>query len=82
MLALLALLEANERNRYDGDNEQLNSIDYPKAYYGGASTPYGDVQDDSTGGEWWNDWVEPSVQYYGNPYGHVEQSPRHNTKCK
>lgn len=77
MLALLALIEANERNRYGEENDDINSIEYPR--YGAA----GYVKDDDDNGEWWNELVEPSVQYYGNPYGHIEQNPRErHSKCK
>lgn len=78
MLALLAFLEANQHNnRYNNENDDINSLEYPKQYYG---SPYGnaDLEDDDAvnGGEWWNEYIEPSVQYYGSPYGHIEQNPR------
>lgn len=79
MLALLSYLEANQRNRYDNDNDDINSLEYQKALYG----PYGNFDvannDDDDGGvnngEWWNDWIEPSVQYY-NPRGHFDENSR------
>lgn len=85
MLALLSFLEANQHNnRYGNENDDVNALDYQKQFYG---LPYGGIDTDNDGagaaaaaanaGEWWNDWIEPSVQYYGNsPYGHFEQNPR------
>lgn len=85
MLALLSFLEANQRNRYDNTNDDINSLEYQKPFYG----PYGnfdgignDDDDDDIGeavnnnGEWWNEWIEPSVQYYGNPHTRFEDNPR------
>lgn len=77
MLTLLQFLEANQRKHY-GNSDDLNSLEYPKAFNG----PYGgnypaniidgetddtdDEFDDAVSdGEWWNEWIEPSVQYYG-----------------
>lgn len=79
MLALLSYLEANQRNRYDNDNNDINSLEYQKPLYG----PYGNLDvsnnDDDDGvsnGEWWNEWIEPSVQYYGNPRGRFDENSR------
>lgn len=79
MLALLSFLEANQRNRYDNGNDDLNSLEYQKPFYG----PYGnfdgaDNDDDAVNaGEWWNEWIpEPSVQYYGNSRSHFDENPR------
>lgn len=86
MLALLQFLEANQRKHYgNGNNDDLNSLDYQKPYNG----PYGgnfaaaknmnngdndDGDDDFdvgvNNGEWWNEWIEPSVQYYGGARNH------------
>lgn len=77
MLALLTYLE-NQRNRYDNANDDLNSLEYQKPIYG----PYGNFDaanndDDAVNnGEWWNDWIEPSVQYYGNARGRFDDNPR------
>lgn len=81
MLALLSFLEANQRNRYDNKNDDINSLEYPKPFYG----PYGnfdgvDNNDDdvANSGEWWNEWIEPSVQYYGgnSRAGRFDENPR------
>ncbi|XP_031624217.1 uncharacterized protein LOC116341354 [Contarinia nasturtii] len=84
MLALLSFLEANQRNRHDNVNDDINSLEYQKPFYG----PYGnfdgigndgddEISDGVNGnGEWWNDWIEPSVQYYGNPHGRHEENSR------
>lgn len=77
MLALLALIEANERNRYGEVNNDINSLEYPRYSASGYT------KDDDDNGEWWNELVEPSVQYYGNPYDHIEQNARdRHSKCK
>lgn len=81
MLALLSFLEANQRNRYDNANDELNSLEYQKPFYG----PYGNFDgannndDDAAavnGGEWWNEWIEPSVQFYGNSRNHLDENAR------
>lgn len=92
MLTLLSYLEAanHNNNRYgNNENDDINALEYGKQFYG---VPYGgngidtmDTDNDAVnGGEWWNDWVEPSVQYYGNsPYGHFEPQnlrERHQSK--
>lgn len=79
MLALLSFLEANQRNRYDNANDDINSLEYQKPSYG----PYSnfDVENNDDGGiandgEWWNEYIEPSVQYYGNSRGYFNDDPR------
>lgn len=84
MLALLSFLEAQQRNRYDNGNgnDDINALEYPKSLYG----PYGnfdavDNDDDIVdGGEWWNEYIEPSVQYYGGGNGRgngrFDENPR------
>lgn len=74
MLALLALLETNERNnnRPISDADDANLALYYRMMLGNTNQ----LQDDTNDGEWANDFIEPSVQYYGNPYGHIEQNPR------
>lgn len=80
MLALLSFLEANQRNRYDNSNDDINSLEYPKPFYG----PYGNLDgvdnddDVANSGEWWNEWIEPSVQYYGgnSRVGRFDENPR------
>ncbi|XP_055295321.1 uncharacterized protein LOC129565023 [Sitodiplosis mosellana] len=80
MLALLSFLEANQRNRYDNgnSNDEINALEYPKPFYG----PYGVNNDDDivNSGEWWNEWIEPSVQYYGGGNargnGRFDENPR------
>lgn len=93
MVALLQFLESNQHNRYgnNNNNDDFNPLEYQKQFYGlpygsaGAGGVGGTDNDDAivNGGEWWNDWVEPSVQYYGNsPYGHIEQAPRERHQSK
>lgn len=79
MLALLSFLEAKQHNRYENNNDDINSLEYPKSVYG----PYGnfDVGDNddevSNSGEWLNEWIEPSVRYYGgNSRGRFDGNPR------
>lgn len=81
MMALLSFLEANQRNRHDNANDELNSLEYQKPFYG----PYGNFDgannndDDAAainGGEWWNEWIEPSVQLHGNSRNHFEENAR------
>lgn len=80
MLALLSYLEANQRNRYDNENDDINSLEYQKQLYG----PYGnfgvnndgvnnDDDDTVTNGEWWNEWIEPSVYV---PRGRFDENTR------
>lgn len=77
MLALLTYLE-NQRNRYDNANDDLNALEYQKPIYG----PYGNFDgannddDGVNSGEWWNEYIEPSVQYYGNTRGRFDENPR------
>lgn len=78
MLALLSFLEANQRNRYDNANNDINSLEYQKSLY----SPYGNFDgvnnddDSANDGDWWNEYIEPSVQYYGNSRGHFNEDPR------
>lgn len=74
MLTLLALLEADERNtnRPINENDDANLALYYRMMHGNTDP----MQDEPNDGEWWNDLIEPSVQYYGNPYGHIEQNAR------
>lgn len=73
MLALLALLETGDRNnRPVSDSDDANLALYYRMMHGNTDS----MQDESNDGEWWNDLIEPSVQYYGNSYGHTEQNPR------
>lgn len=89
MLKLLEFLEQNPQNHHDNNDieDNMHGFDYQKPFYG--HSPYsrygagaGAFQPDNddaviNGGEWLNDWVEPSVQYYGNsPYGIYETNPR------
>lgn len=78
MLALLSFLEANQRNRYDNANDELNSLEYQKPFYGPYSNLDGANNDDDAvnGGEWMNEWIEPSVQYYGNSRNRFEENSR------
>lgn len=76
MLALLSYLEANQRNRYDNDNDDINSLEYQKPLY----SPYGnfdgannDDDDTISNGEWWNEWIEPSVYI---PHGRYDENSR------
>lgn len=79
MLALLSFLEANQRNRYDNANDDINSLEYQKPSYGPYSSNF-DVANNDDGivndGEWWNEYIEPSVQYYGNSRGYFNEDPR------
>lgn len=84
MLALLSFLEENQRNRYGNENDDINSLEYQKPIY---ASPYGkyDVNNDDSilnDGDWWNEWIEPSVQYYGNSHGHFDQNPRERHSSK
>lgn len=90
MLALLSFLEANQRRHYgnsNSNNDDLNSLEYQKAFYG----PYGnfdggngnddaDIDDDGPAavndGEWWNEYIEPSVQFYGNTRNRFGENAR------
>lgn len=78
MLTLLSFLEAKQHNRYDNANDDINSLEYQKPSYG----PYSnfDVANNDDGivndGEWWNEYIEPSVQYYGNSRGYFNEDPR------
>lgn len=73
MLALLALLETNERsNRPISDNDDANLALYYRMMLGNTDP----LQDEPNEGEWLNNLVEPSVQYYGNPFGRIEQNAR------
>lgn len=79
MLALLSFLEAKQHNRYDNGNDDINSLEYPKSFYG----PYGNFDDGDNDdevantGEWLNEWIEPSVRYYGgNSRGRFDENPR------
>lgn len=81
MLSLLSFLEANQRGRYDNSNNDINSLEYQKPFYGPYSNFNGVNNDDdnavNSSGEWWNEWIEPSVQYYGNPHGgRFDENPR------
>lgn len=90
MLKLLEFLEQNPHNHHDNEIEDnINALDYQKPFYGlspysryGASAGAGAFETDNddaviNGGEWLNDWIEPSVQYYGNsPYGIYDPNPR------
>lgn len=84
MLKLLEFLEQNPRNHHDNEIEDnINALDYQKPFHGHVPySRYGAFKPDNddaviNGGEWLNDWVEPSVQYYGNsPYGIFEPNPR------
>lgn len=80
MLTLLQFLEANQRKHYD--NDDINALEYQKPFsgpYGNnlAANMNDDGNDDNdddefdggvNDGEWWNEWIEPSVQYYGRNY--------------
>lgn len=74
MLALLALLETDERNnnRPINENDDVNLALYYRMMHGNTDP----LQDEPNDGEWWNDLIEPSVQYYGNSHRHNEQNPR------
>lgn len=73
MLALLALLETNERsNRPISDSDDANLALYYRMMLGNTEP----LQDEHNEGEWLNNLVEPSVQYYGNPFGRIEQNAR------
>lgn len=74
MLALLALLETDERsNRPISDSDDANLALYYRMMQGNTDS----LQDEPNEGEWLNDLIEPSVQYYGNhPYGRMEQNVR------
>lgn len=88
MLKLLEFLEQNPHNHHDNEIEDnINALDYQKPFYGlspysrysGVAGAFEPDNDEAVinGGEWLNDWVEPSVQYYGNsPYGMYEPNPR------
>lgn len=74
MLALLALLETDERN-----NRPISEIDDANLalyYYRMTHGNTDPLQEEPNDGEWWNDLIEPSVQYYGGPYGHLDQNSR------
>lgn len=79
MLALLALLETDERNnRPVSENDDANLALYYRMMHGNTEP----LQKETNDGEWWNDLVEPSVQYYGNPYGRIEQGTRDHRPYK
>lgn len=76
MLALLSYLEDQQRNRYGYEAEELGPLEYPKSIY---RSPYAsdiDLNNDNAGmgGEWWNENIEPSVQYNANPFERFEPS--------
>lgn len=76
ILAMLEMYEANERNRYGNENDDsMNFDNYRKPLFVPSST-YVNPDDETSDGEWWNELLEPSIQYYGNPpNGHAERSP-------
>lgn len=79
MLALLSFLEAKQRNHYDNGHDDVNSSEYQKPFYGSYGNFDGGSNDDEgavNGGEWWNEWIEPSVQYYGNARNRFDGNPR------
>lgn len=79
MLALLSFLEAKQRNHYDNGHDDVNSLEYQKPFYGSYGNFDGGSNDDEgavNGGEWWNEWIEPSVQYYGNARNRFDENPR------
>lgn len=76
MLALLAMLETDDRNTnrpISGNDDADLALYYRNRMMQGNTDQ---LQDEPSDGEWWNDLIEPSVQYYGNPYGHIEQNAR------
>lgn len=76
ILALLELYEANERTRYGNDNDDAANFDNYRKPLFMPSSSYGNPDDETSDGEWWNDYMEPSIQFYGNPPpGHVERAP-------
>lgn len=81
MLTLLQFLEANQRKHYG--NDDINSLEYQKPFSGPYGSNLAANMNDELGnddndddefdggvndGEWWNEWIEPSVQYYGRNY--------------
>lgn len=73
VLALLELLEANERNRYDNANDDIDAFDSYRKPLFVPSTGLNEPDNESNDGEWWNEYFEPSVQYYGNaPIQHID----------
>lgn len=78
---MLELYEANnERNRYGNENDDLANLDNYRKPLFMPSSGYANPDDETSDGEWWNEVMEPSIQYYGNtPNGHVDRSPY---KCK
>lgn len=73
MLALLSFLDDQQRNRYGYENDDFNGLEYPKPVY---RAPYGNDIDLDSGnadvGEWWNENIEPSIQYGENPFERFE----------
>lgn len=66
MLALVALVEAGQRSRYEDPENQLGY---------GKSSPYDLPQQDESF-DWYSPWAD-SAEYYGMPYENLDSISRY-----
>lgn len=69
---MLSFLE-DQRNHYGYENDDFSALEYPKSMY---HAPYASNIDLDNGNadadEWWNESLEPSIQYGANPFERFE----------
>lgn len=76
MLALVALVEAGQRSRYDDPSE--NPLGYGKSSL--YEYPQQQQQQEENF-DWYSPWAD-SAEYYGLPYENLEAIPRYESALK
>lgn len=73
MLALVALVEAGQRSRYD---EDLTDTPLGFSKSSGSGSAY-DLPQQEDNFDWYSPWADSAAEYYGMPYENLDALPRY-----